>query len=75
MAASLAVEWAKDGVRVNALRYGPIPLGAGSWTFIYTWSFSPGYMATKLTKTILEKDSELKVRNIPRLLSKQIINT
>ncbi|PPQ93231.1 hypothetical protein CVT25_015229 [Psilocybe cyanescens] len=41
MAASLAVEWAKDGVRVNAL--------------------SPGYMATKLTKTILEKDSELKL--------------
>ncbi|KAH9483946.1 D-arabinitol 2-dehydrogenase [ribulose-forming] [Psilocybe cubensis] len=42
MAASLAVEWAKHNIRVNAL--------------------SPGYMATKLTKTILEKDSELKVR-------------
>ncbi|KAF8911038.1 hypothetical protein CPB84DRAFT_1812547 [Gymnopilus junonius] len=40
MAASLAVEWAKEGVRVNAL--------------------SPGYMLTKLTKTILEKDIELK---------------
>jgi len=40
MAASLAVEWAKDGVRVNAL--------------------SPGYMLTKLTKTILEKNIELK---------------
>ncbi|KDR81725.1 hypothetical protein GALMADRAFT_239883 [Galerina marginata CBS 339.88] len=40
MAASLAVEWAKEGVRVNAL--------------------SPGYMLTKLTKTILEKDVELK---------------
>ncbi|KAF8623502.1 hypothetical protein AX15_006285 [Amanita polypyramis BW_CC] len=40
MAASLAVEWAKTGVRVNSL--------------------SPGYMETKLTKTILARDGELK---------------
>ncbi|KDQ61131.1 hypothetical protein JAAARDRAFT_32136 [Jaapia argillacea MUCL 33604] len=40
MAASLAVEWAKKGVRVNAL--------------------SPGYMLTKLTKTVLSHDQELK---------------
>ncbi|KAI0064727.1 NAD-P-binding protein [Artomyces pyxidatus] len=40
MAASLAVEWAKKGVRVNAL--------------------SPGYMLTKLTRTILSHDQELK---------------
>ncbi|VDB82770.1 unnamed protein product [Peniophora sp. CBMAI 1063] len=40
MAASLAVEWAKKGVRVNVL--------------------SPGYMLTKLTKTILAHDQELK---------------
>ncbi|TFK42469.1 NAD(P)-binding protein [Crucibulum laeve] len=40
MAASLAVEWAKKGVRVNSL--------------------SPGYMLTKLTKTILQNDQELK---------------
>ncbi|KAG6851283.1 hypothetical protein H0H93_011719 [Arthromyces matolae] len=40
MAASLAVEWAKTGVRVNAL--------------------SPGYMLTKLTRTILEGKSDLK---------------
>ncbi|KAJ7461529.1 NAD-P-binding protein [Mycena latifolia] len=40
MAASLAVEWAKKGVRVNVL--------------------SPGYMMTKLTKTVLSHDQELK---------------
>jgi len=40
MAASLAVEWAKTGIRVNAL--------------------SPGYMLTKLTRTILSNDPELK---------------
>jgi NAD(P)-dependent dehydrogenase (short-subunit alcohol dehydrogenase family) len=41
MASSLAVEWAKKGVRVNVL--------------------SPGYMLTKLTRTILAHDTELKV--------------
>ncbi|EDR14884.1 uncharacterized protein LACBIDRAFT_306098 [Laccaria bicolor S238N-H82] len=40
MAASLAVEWAKDGVRVNSL--------------------SPGYMLTKLTKSLLAKNPDLK---------------
>jgi len=40
MAASLAVEWAQYGIRVNSL--------------------SPGYMLTKLTRTILEGNSELK---------------
>ncbi|KAJ7864795.1 hypothetical protein B0H14DRAFT_2735537 [Mycena olivaceomarginata] len=40
MASSLAVEWAKKGVRVNVL--------------------SPGYMLTKLTRTILAHDTELK---------------
>ncbi|KAJ8482106.1 hypothetical protein ONZ45_g1672 [Pleurotus djamor] len=40
MAASLAVEWAKTGVRVNSL--------------------SPGYMLTKLTRTILANDQALK---------------
>ncbi|KAF7337944.1 NAD-P-binding protein [Mycena venus] len=40
MASSLAVEWAKKGVRVNVL--------------------SPGYMLTKLTRTILSHDQELK---------------
>ncbi|KAJ7749533.1 hypothetical protein DFH07DRAFT_553923 [Mycena maculata] len=39
MASSLAVEWAKKGVRVNVL--------------------SPGYMLTKLTKTVLSHDPEL----------------
>jgi len=40
MAASLAVEWAKDGIRVNCL--------------------APGYMATSLTRTILDKNPDLK---------------
>ncbi|KAF7311305.1 NAD(P)-binding protein [Mycena kentingensis (nom. inval.)] len=40
MASSLAVEWAKQGVRVNVL--------------------SPGYMQTKLLKTVLSADTELK---------------
>ncbi|KAK2466820.1 hypothetical protein APHAL10511_001078 [Amanita phalloides] len=41
MAASLAVEWAKHGVRVNTL--------------------SPGYIMTKLTRTILANQQELKM--------------
>ncbi|KAJ7286305.1 NAD(P)-binding protein [Mycena rebaudengoi] len=40
MASSLAVEWAKTGVRVNVL--------------------SPGYMLTKLTKTVLGNNQELR---------------
>ncbi|KAF7363867.1 D-arabinitol 2-dehydrogenase [Mycena sanguinolenta] len=40
MASSLAVEWAKTGVRVNVL--------------------SPGYMLTKLTRTILANNPDLK---------------
>jgi NAD(P)-dependent dehydrogenase (short-subunit alcohol dehydrogenase family) len=40
-AASLAVEWAKEGVRVN--------------------SVSPGYMATQLTKNILERNEQLRI--------------
>ncbi|KAI0256456.1 NAD(P)-binding protein [Lactifluus subvellereus] len=42
MASSLAIEWAKKGVRVNALRH------------------DPGYMMTKLTRTILSNNPELK---------------
>ena len=59
MASSLAVEWAKKGVRVNVLRqacrYLPATL------MLMHLSASPGYMLTKLTKTILEHDQDLKV--------------
>jgi NAD(P)-dependent dehydrogenase (short-subunit alcohol dehydrogenase family) len=52
MASSLAVEWAKKGVRVNALRCEAMRLPT---------AHSPGYMMTKLTRTILSNDPELKV--------------
>ena len=61
MAASLAVEWAKDGVRVNALRsivsLRCLPLLAADDISLN----SPGYMLTKLTRDILARDDELKV--------------
>ncbi|TFY51823.1 hypothetical protein EVG20_g10820 [Dentipellis fragilis] len=56
MAASLAVEWAKKGVRVNTLR--------SAYFFrsrvVSDSVCSPGYMLTKLTRTILTHDQELK---------------
>ncbi|KAF7967516.1 hypothetical protein HWV62_34002 [Athelia sp. TMB] len=56
MAASLAVEWAKKGVRVNTLSL------AVEWAKkgVRVNTLSPGYMLTKLTKTILAHDQELK---------------
>ena len=63
MASSLAVEWAKKGVRVNVLRQARRYLPA---TLMLMHLFaSPGYMLTKLTKTILEHDQDLKVRIFP----------
>lgn len=60
MASSLSVEWAKNGVRVNALRHQGFFLllsdDAKSSPRI-----SPGYMLTKLTRTILSNNPELKV--------------
>ena len=67
LASSLAVEWAKDGVRVNSLRFALSAYFCGSELMpsIHSLNFpilnSPGYMMTKLTKTILDKDPELKV--------------
>jgi NAD(P)-dependent dehydrogenase (short-subunit alcohol dehydrogenase family) len=68
MASSLAVEWATKGVRVNALRYGAMRLASnrtgyfrhGAETSSHP-SPSPGYMMTKLTRTILSNNPELKV--------------
>lgn len=57
MAASLGVEWAKDNVRVNSLRYASSKRVAIA---PLTYNNSPGYMLTKLTKTILENDPDLK---------------
>lgn len=65
LAASLAVEWAAQGVRVNALRLS-IPQ-KHSHRLIAQRRHSPGYMLTKLTKTILEKNIELKVGNVPMI--------
>ena len=59
MAASLAVEWAKNGVRVNVLRY--VAIIALLTNIERGLISSPGYMLTKLTKTILAHDQELKV--------------
>jgi NAD(P)-dependent dehydrogenase (short-subunit alcohol dehydrogenase family) len=60
MAASLAVEWANKGIRVNALRCEWRVL----WQPARLISSSPGYMLTKLTKTVLEIDSDLKVAQL-----------
>jgi len=60
MAASLGVEWAKLGVRVNALR----SVHSNSLIISYWLSLillSPGYMLTKLTKQVLSGDEELRV--------------
>lgn len=57
MAASLAVEWAKNGIRVNALRCERCI----STYCLSNCLSSPGYMLTKLTKTVLEHDQERKV--------------
>ena len=64
MAASLAVEWAKKGVRVNTLRYDDVII---RFLSVAHFVHSPGYMLTKLTRTILAHDQELKVR-VPALL-------
>ncbi|KAH9981537.1 hypothetical protein BGW80DRAFT_1163087 [Lactifluus volemus] len=55
MASSLAVEWAKKGVRVNALRHEPI-----SCIVTFVAMLNPGYMMTKLTRTMLSNNPELK---------------
>lgn len=67
LASSLAVEWAKDGIRVNSLRFALSVHFCGSELMPSTNTLnfpilnSPGYMMTKLTKTILDKDPALKV--------------
>jgi hypothetical protein len=58
MASSLSVEWAKKGVRVNALRHRDFFL----LLLICVLSrISPGYMMTKLTRMILSNNPGLKV--------------
>ena len=63
MASSLAVEWAKKGVRVNTLRYDDVISSLRLCTVadLPVAVSSPGYMLTKLTRTILAHDQELKV--------------
>ena len=57
MASSLAVEWAKKGVRVNSLRWALQAVLPSSPSYSV---YSPGYMLTKLTRTILSHDPDLK---------------
>lgn len=52
MAASLAVEWATKGIRVNCISYVS---RSGSQT-----DLRPGYVLTNLTKTILDANTELR---------------
>lgn len=61
MASSLAVEWATKGVRVNALRHEACFEPVISVLVLKRARCSPGYMMTKLTRTILSKNPELKV--------------
>jgi len=67
MASSLAVEWATKGIRVNALRHDEPALYPGVSAMILKQKVSPpprsspGYMMTKLTRTILSNNPELKV--------------
>ena len=63
MASSSAIEWAKKGVRVNVLRQAHCYLPAT--LMLMHLSASPGYMLTKLTKTILEHDQDPKVQICP----------
>ena len=56
MAASLGVEWAKQGVRVNALRSVASCLTLFAADNLNKKN-SPGYMLTKLTRDILAKES------------------
>lgn len=60
MASSLSVEWAKNGVRVNALRHWDFSLPL-LIQLSHHHRISPGYMMTKLTRTILSNNPELKV--------------
>lgn len=62
MAASLGVEWAKKGVRVNTLRYVYDVTACLRSLTGRSHLYSPGYMLTKLTRTILAHDQELKVQ-------------
>lgn len=61
MAASLGVEWAKEGVRVNAIRYFHCHLETVTYILLILLCISPGYMLTDLTKKILTGKEALKV--------------
>ena len=68
MASSLAVEWARNGVRVNALRYR-ISFDCSDRVLSH-YCISPGYVLTKLTRTILSSKPELKVTFSPLSVSR-----
>jgi NAD(P)-dependent dehydrogenase (short-subunit alcohol dehydrogenase family) len=69
MAASLAVEWAEHGIRVNSLRRVNVFTFDAKFT-----QYSPGYMLTTLTRTVLRGKTELRVSILKLKMQRSLSN-